>query len=102
MSYVILLKRTEGKEIKDILSKIMQESVPEFEMYFLSFESLGYVVMLLRCASGVRASGVHPGRGSVPRHFVPCSSHLPRAWPSSPLPPISVWARRCGSLELKR
>lgn len=96
--YVILLKRTEGKEIKNILSKTMQESVPEFEMCFLSFESLGYlVVMLLR-----RASGMHPGWGSVHRHFVPCSSRLLRAWPSSPLPPVSVWAGRCGSLELKR
>lgn len=59
----------------------MQESVPKRKMWFLSFESLGYVVMLLR-----DASGMHPGWGSVPCHFVPCSSGLPRAWPSSPLP----------------
>lgn len=75
----------------------MQESVPECKMWFFSFESLGYVVMLLR-----DASGMHPGWGSVPRHFVPCCSCLPRAWPSSPLPTISVWTGRCGSLELKR
>lgn len=111
MHSILLLKRTKGKNPKDILSKIMQEPVLEFEMclvcvvafllslvlcgvgffvYFPPIKRLGHVMMLLRC--------FQPASWAMQ---CPLSFYALFLLPGS-LPPISVWAESCDSLELKR
>jgi len=87
MSYVILLKRTEGKEVEDISSKIMQESVSEFEMF-------GFFFFLREpgaCCDAAEARFWHaPWARQCPLPF--CTLFLLpfQAWPCSPLSPVCV------------